>query len=127
MPDSTFVRIFAGRAVDYYVEKTVQDLLKKMLQLIEADTYDVICVHPLEYDTQAHAHGPKAEEALQAVSIVADGFDKACKALKKFEGKHRILYSFSPDHGQHLVPGGTGNHNSLIVEDINIIHFFGTV
>ena len=31
------------------------------------------------------------------------------------------------DHGQHPVIGGTGQHGSKQIEDMNIVHFFGTL
>ena len=125
--DSTFVHIFAGRNMDYFEEPDAQHVQEKTLELIASDEYDLISVHTFAYDDAAHANGPESLEALEALALEANGFDRICKALKAFEGKHRILYSYSPDHGQHLIPGGTGDHNLLIPEDINVVHFLGTI
>ena len=125
--DSTFVHIFAGRNMDYFEEPDAQHVQEKTLELIASDQYDVISVHTFAYDDAAHAKGPESPEALDALALEVDGFDRICKAMKAFEGKHRILYSYSPDHGQHLIPGGTGDHNLLIPEDINVGHFLGTI
>ena len=125
--DSTFVHIFAGRQLDYFEAPNAIGVQEKALELIESDKYDVISIHTFDYDDAAHAYGPESKEALNALSTEVQGFDRICKAMKKFEGQHRYLYSYSPDHGQHFVPGGTGNHGSMMIEDMNILHFFGTI
>lgn len=52
-----------------------------------------------------------------------------------------ILMSYSPDHGQHMSLGAGlepelagvdigslfGMHGSKMIEDMNIVHFFGTI
>jgi len=126
-PDSSFSRIFAGRDMDYFTADTAQDIQEKALELIQMDKYDLISIHSYDYDSASHANGPESKEALEKLAVEVDGFDRICKALKEFEGKHRILYSYSPDHGQHLVPGGTGDHCLLMAEDINVLHFLGTL
>ena len=35
--------------------------------------------------------------------------------------------SYSPDHGQHPIPGNRGAHGDTCNEDMNILHFFGTI
>ena len=80
-----------------------------------------------ELFTASHANGPESPAALEKLAVEVDGFDRICKALQKFAGKHRVLYSYSPDHGQHFVPGGSGNHGLMMMEDINILHFLGSV
>lgn len=125
--DSTFVHIFAGRELDMFEVPTSIEALEKALELIDKDEYDLISIHVFDYDTASHSHGPESKQALNALSTEVLSFDLLCKAMKKFEGKHRYLYSYSPDHGQHLVPGGTGNHGSKMIEDMNILHFFGTI
>ena len=54
-------------------------------------------------------------------------FADIAREMKTFAGKHRMLLSYSPDHGQHLTEGGRGAHGSKLPEDMNILHFFGTV
>ena len=113
--------------MDYFTADTAQDIQEKALELIQMDKYDLISIHSYDYDSASHANGPESKEALEKLVVEVDGFDRICKALKEFEGKHRILYSYSPDHGQHLVPGGTGDHCLLMAEDINVLHFLGTL
>ena len=125
MADSTFLHIFQGRELDYFEAKNAAEIQEKALELIASDQYDVISIHTFEYDNAAHAFGPESKQALNAVSIEAEGFAKIAEELKKFTGKHRILLTYSPDHGQHLTEGGTGAHGSKLIEDMNVLHFFG--
>ena len=126
--DSSFSRIFAGRDLDYFIiEGGALEIQEKALELIRSDKYDLISIHSYDYDSASHANGPESAAALEKLAVEVDGFDRICKALKEFEGKHRILYSYSPDHGQHLIPGGTGDHCLLMAEDINVLHFLGTL
>ena len=126
MADSTFLHIFQGRELDYFEAKNAAEIQEKALELIASDQYDVISIHTFEYDNAAHAFGPESKQALNAVSIEAEGFAKIAEELKKFTGKHRTLLTYSPDHGQHLTEGGTGTHGSKMIEDMNVLHFFGT-
>ncbi|MBE6568842.1 MAG: hypothetical protein E7658_01320 [Ruminococcaceae bacterium] len=127
MENSSFLFIFAGRQMDYFVVKTPSDVLEKATELIRSDEYDVISIHTFEYDNAAHAFGPESKQALNAISTEAENFAFIMEELRKFEDQHRILVSYSPDHGQHLVEGGRGTHGSLMIEDMNILHFFGTI
>ncbi len=127
MEDSTFLHIFTGRQMDYFSAKNAAEIQEKALELIESDKYDLISIHTFEYDNAAHAYGPESKEALNAVSIEAEVFDNIAQRLNAFAGKHRVLLSYSPDHGQHLTEGGTGSHGSTLLEDMNILHFFGTI
>ena len=127
MTDSTFLHIFAGRELDYFEVKNPSEVLEKSLELIEKDIYDVISIHTFEYDDAAHAFGPESKEALNAVSIEAENFDKIAHCLIKNKKDHNILLTYSPDHGQHLTEGGRGSHGSKMIEDMNVLHFFGTI
>ena len=125
--DSTFLHIFKGRDMEYYDAPNAIGVQEKALELIATDTYDVISIHTFDYDSAAHAFGPESKQALNAISIEADGFDRIAKALAVHKDKHRTLLTYSPDHGQHLTPGGNGSHGSKLIEDMNILHFFGTI
>ena len=52
---------------------------------------------------------------------------RIAEALEKYRGEHKILLTYSPDHGQHPVPGNRGSHGSKQIEDMNVLHFFGTI
>lgn len=125
--DSTFLHIFKGRAMDYFECENGVAVQDKSLELIEKDIYDVISIHTFEYDNAAHAFGPESKQALNAISLEAQGFDRIANALAQFRDKHRTLLTYSPDHGQHLMPGGTGAHGSKMLEDMNVLHFWGTI
>ena len=122
MEDSTFLHIFKGRKLDYFVAKNALEIKEKAIQLIETDQYDVISIHTFEYDNAAHAFGPESKQALNAISMEAETFSEIVQNLQKFANKHHILYSYSPDHGQHITDGGTGAHGSKMIEDMNVLH-----
>ena len=124
--DSTFLHIFAGRNLDYFEAPNAIGVQEKALELIASDEYDVISIHTFDYDAAAHAYGPESKQALNAVNLEAEGFHRIAEALKKNPG-HKTLLTYSPDHGQHPVIGGTGQHGSKQIEDMNIVHFFGTL
>ena len=124
--DSTFLHIFAGRNLDYFEAPNGLAVQEKALELIAEDKYDVISIHTFDYDNAAHAFGPESKQALNAVSLEAEGFDRIAEALKKNPG-HRTLLTYSPDHGQHPVAGGRGAHGSKQIEDMNVLHFFATL
>ncbi len=125
--DSTFLHIFAGRDMPYYECANAAEIQDKALELIAADEYDLISIHTFEYDNAAHAYGPESKEAINAVAIEAEGFHRLAEAMEGYAGAHRTLLTYSPDHGQHPLPGGRGAHGSKLSEDMNILHFFGTV
>lgn len=125
--DSTFLHIFKGRKIDYFEAANAVEVQEKSLELIAKDEYDVISIHTFDYDNAAHAFGPESKQALNAVSLEAEGFHRIAEALEGFRDRHRILLTYSPDHGQHPVMGGTGQHGSKMIEDMNIVHFFGTI
>ncbi len=125
--DSTFEHIFKGRDMDYFKADNGIGIQEKALELIASDKYDVISIHTFDYDDAAHAFGPESKQALNALSLEAEGFHRLAEALEQFRGKHRTLLTYSPDHGQHPVMGGTGQHGSKLIEDMNVMHFFGTI
>ena len=127
MTDSTFMHIFAGRDMPIIEVANASEVRKVALDAIEKDIYDVISIHTFEYDNAAHAYGPESKEGLNAISIEAEVFAELCSTIEKnWAGKHRTLISYSPDHGQHYTEGGNGAHGSELLEDMNILHFFGT-
>jgi len=125
--DSTFVHIFKGRPMDCFELSNGVEVYEKALELIRSDKYDLISIHICDYDNAAHAFGPESKQALNALSLMNEIFDGVVSELDKFRDRHRILLSYSPDHGQHLTLGGTGQHGSKMIEDMNILHFFGAI
>ena len=125
--DSTFLHIFASRNLDYFECKNNMEIREMALKLIKEDIYDVISIHTFDYDNAAHAYGPESKEGLNAISIEAETYALIAKELKNQKDKHKILLTYSPDHGQHLTEGGRGSHGSKLIEDMNVLHFFETI
>ena len=125
--DSTFLPIFAGRALDYFEGANAVEVQEKALEAVASGKYDVISVHTFDYDNAAHAYGPESKEGLNAIALEAEGFHRLAEALEETRGGHRTLLTYSPDHGQHLTAGGGGAHGSKMIEDMNILHFFGVI
>lgn len=125
--DSTFLHIFAGRELDYFEEPNAIGVQEKSLEIIASGKYDVVSIHTFDYDNAAHAFGPESKQALNAVSLEAEGFDRIAKLLKETNDGHRTLLTYSPDHGQHLTAGGNGAHGSKLLEDMNVLHFWGMI
>jgi len=127
MTDSTFVHIFKGREMPVFEVKSAVEAQEKALELIDRDQYDLISLHTFDYDNAAHAYGPESKEALNAISLEAEGFDRIARAIREKWTQHRTLLTYSPDHGQHLTAGGTGAHGSKMIEDMNVVHFLGAI
>jgi len=125
--DSSFLHLFSGRDIKSYECVTSFDTVSTALKVIEEDDYDLLSIHVFDYDTAAHNCGPEAKESKNAIAFEAEGFDKIVTAAKKYGHGRNALISYSPDHGQHLVKPGKGDHLFEIPEDMNIVHFFGTI
>ena len=127
MKDSTFVHIFKEREMDYYEVGSATEIQEKALELISEDKYDVISIHTFAYDDAAHAFGPESKEAINALALEAEGYERIAQLLEQTKDGHRTLLTYSPDHGQHLTMSGRGTHGSSLIEDMNVMHFFHTV
>ena len=125
--DSTFLHIFKGRDMEYHDAPNAEEIQEKALELIARDDYDLLSIHTFEYDNAAHHYGPESKEALNALALEARGFARIAEALRENKKDHRILLGYCPDHGQHLEPGGNGAHGSKLPEDMNVLHFYGTI
>ena len=124
--DSTFLHIFEGRDMDYFEEPNAVFIQKRVLELLPEDKYDVLSIHTFDYDDAAHHYGPESREGLNAIALEAMGFEAIANYVKQnWAGKHRTLLIYAPDHGQHQTEAG-GMHGSLMSEDMNILHFYGT-
>ena len=125
--DSTFTHIFTGRDMPIIPENTGIETINRGIELAVSDEYDLVSIHTSSYDSAAHAYGPESKEALNALCMEAEGFERLAVALQKNRGKHRTLLVYAPDHGQHPVAGGRGSHGSMMIEDMNVLHFFGVI
>lgn len=127
MDDSSFLHIFKGRDMDYYSESNSTDIQEKALELIASDKYDVLSIHTFGYDDAAHSFGPESKQALNALSLEAEGYRRVAELLEQTNRGRRTLLVYAPDHGQHLTMGGRGDHGSKAIEDMNVLHFFQTI
>ena len=93
--DSTFLHVFAGRELDYFERATPIEIQETALELIASDHYDVISIHTFEYDNAAHHFGPESKQALNAISIEAQGFHDIAekfRAVAEIEKSHEERY-----------------------------------
>ncbi len=118
-------RIFEQRDIDYYVMKYDGDVIKKALELIAEDKYDVIEVYNQEYDDRIHYTWPTSGLARKALKHYNENFGKLMEAVKKNWTCHDTFVAFSPDHGVHKPLIGLGTHGKFIPKDMNVKHFFG--
>ncbi len=125
--DSTFLHIFAGRDMPYFECANATEVAEKSMEVIESGEYDFVSIHTFDYDNAAHAYGPESKEGLNAVALEAENFARIADTVRSAWAGQRTLLTYSPDHGQHRTAGGTGAHGSKQIEDMNILHFFGTV
>ncbi len=126
--DCSLSMIFKERDMDYFVLPDVNACNKKTLELIERDEYDFILDYNGNYDAAMHRHAPEGKEALAALQANAAAFDALAEKIKTcWQGKHRTLLGFAPDHGCHEIDGGLGSHSIDMPEDLNILHFYGVL
>ena len=117
--------IFLERKMDYFIYDTVEDVNKKVCELIDEDNYDLIVVYNGDYDSTMHKNGPEGEISIE---VLKKNLDTYCKFIDKINAqwkKHNVLYGFCPDHGCHDIDGGCGSHGLDMEEDMNVIHFYG--
>lgn len=133
---SSMSMIFGERDMDVIICDTEANVVQQALELILEDTYDVLCVYTIGYDKKEHAFGPESKEALTAAYTQGVIFDQLVSAVKRNWSRHNTLIAFSPDHGAHDTAPGTlnargeplrGNHGTDSPQDLNILHYIGTV
>ncbi|MDO4553986.1 MAG: hypothetical protein Q4B70_02425 [Lachnospiraceae bacterium] len=123
--DSSMALIFAGREIDYFLEKDDAAVVEKALELIEKDEYDLISVYNQEYDDYIHDETPESENALMAMKHHIDAFAQLADAVKEHWTNHDSVVCMATDHGTHINWEGFGDHGEFIEDDINVIHFYG--
>lgn len=125
--DSSFLHLFRGRDMKVYICNTGYETIDTAIKVIEEEDYDLLSIHMLDYDTASHSCGPEAKDAKNALDFVAEDFDRIVSAAKYCESRKRTLISYSPDHGQHQIDTEKGGHGTALPDDMNILHFFGTI
>jgi predicted AlkP superfamily pyrophosphatase or phosphodiesterase len=124
--DSSFLHIFKNREMDYFTVQNAEEAVDKAHDLVEKDEHDFISIHIFAYDSFAHHYGPESVTALESIVYEAEQFDRLIKNIKeKWTGRHKTLFGYAPDHGQHEIENMKGAHGSLLPEDMNVVHFYG--
>ena len=122
---SSMSKIYAGKALDYFIMTYDDEVARKAAELIKKDEYDFISVYTQEYDDAMHLTGTESEASLEAMNNQIHIFEKLAEAVEKNYKKHNTLLCFCTDHGVHTKETGGGTHGSDLPEDMNIMHFFG--
>ena len=129
----SIAHIFLGRDMDYYIipAEAVADenAVKKGIELINSDAYDLVVIYNGMYDSVMHATFPESEMAMEWLhhhTMAYERIYEAAKAVSESKG-HRTLIGYATDHGVHTNAYGRGAHGEYIPEDINIRHFYDIV
>lgn len=122
---SSMAKIFAGKALDYYIETYDDEVAQKAAELIKMDEHDFISVYTQSYDDAMHLTGTESEVALGAMKSQVNTFETIAGAIDEYYTKHQTLLCFCTDHGVHTNENGGGTHGDDSPEDLNIMHFFG--
>lgn len=125
--DSSFLHIFSGRDMDYFAVKNAVEADEVACRLIAEDKYDLISIHTFDYDSAAHAFCPTSKEAFNAACIETEVFGHLAQAAQNTAHRGQTLLFYGSDHGQHEVAGKHGAHGSKMIEDMNILHFYGVI
>lgn len=123
--DSSMALIFAGKKIDYYIENNDEAVVKRGLELINADCYDFICVYVEAYDDSIHETEPESPASYEAMQSHMRQFAELSDAVETAWAKYDTLTVFAPDHGIHKTIFGVGDHYADITEDMNTLHFYG--
>ena len=120
--------IFRERPMDYFIMPNADACNEKASELIERDEYDFILDYNGNYDATMHRYAPEGKESLAALAANMAAFEALAKKIGAcWQGKHRTLLGFAPDHGCHEIDGGLGSHGLDMPEDLNILHFYNVI
>ena len=122
---SSMGTIFAGRAIDYYLEPDGEHTTAKGLELLENADYDVIIVYTMEYDDSIHLTHPESPQSYKAMVTHNHQFAQLAEKAAQQWAEYDTLIGYMTDHGIHKDIFGQGTHYADIPEDMNITHFFG--
>ncbi len=120
-------KIFLERDMDYFYMDSLEEGRAKVMQMIEEDKYDLICVYDGSYDSTMHKNGTEAEVSIEALKANIADFDAFANAIEEKWTNHDTLIGFAMDHGCHDIDGGCGSHGLDMPEDLNIMHFYGRI
>jgi hypothetical protein len=126
MTNASFLHLFKEREMDYFEVPSAKEAVDKARDLIREDRHELISIHVLSYDKCAHHFGPESMIALEAIEEEAALFEQLAGSIREnWAGRHKTLYGYAPDHGQHSIANMKGAHGTVLPEDMNIVHFYG--
>lgn len=127
---SSIAGIFLERDMDYFIFPAEAEAdeysVKKGIELIESDKYDLVVIYNGMYDSVMHASSPEADPAMEWLYHHTDAYRRIYDTAKKVSENrgHRTLIGYATDHGVHTNEHGRGAHGLDISQDINIEHFY---
>lgn len=117
--------IFLNRPVDYFIYKTKEECSRKALELIAADSYDLIVLYNGDYDHYMHRVSPVGRRAIRALDEDIETFAALHSAILQSWKKHNSVLAFAPDHGCHEIACRLlGSHGIDDPCDMNTVHFY---
>ncbi len=124
---STMAKVFNNTAADVFPERYDGEVIKKAVDLIKDDKYDLIVVYNQEFDDLMHITHPKSALALKAMRTHIAAFELLADAVDVYWKEHNTIIGFAPDHGAHRKWYGLGAHGNYIPDDMNIYHYYGLI
>jgi hypothetical protein len=124
--DSSCDVIFRNRAMDYFPEEYDRQVTDRTVDLLRADTHDLILAYHQEYDDSLHATTIESEQSMAAAQHHVASFIRLCEVFNQRWSHYDRLVIFAPDHGGHdETVTGHGTHGDDIPEDMLVTHFLG--
>jgi SAM-dependent methyltransferase len=115
--------IFRNRPLGYYSEDNDAGVNRRALELIAADSVDLIVAYHQEYDDLLHKERPDSPAALEALERHVAAFETFCAAADRHWAARVRCCWFGPDHGAHANPEtGLGEHGDA-PEDGPVWHY----
>lgn len=119
-------RIFNERDMDYFYTESEEEAEEIGIQKILEDKYDFITIYNGFYDHTMHGTRVEDPEALEVCQANCRSFGRIVRAVE--ETGYDTFVGFSTDHGCHDNPDtGHGTHGTDMTDDLNVVHFYGTV
>ena len=121
-------RIYLERDMDYFVDyETDEEATAKGIELIKSGKYDFISIYNGWYDHTMHGTCVESPEALQVMRDETRMFGEIVDAVKESYKNENVFLGFCTDHGCHDNDNGHGTHGTDMYDDLNVLHFFGTI
>ena len=118
--------IFRQREMDYCIEASDAAVADRAIELLAADTHDVLAVYYCGFDKSCHQTGPRSAESLAKFRDALATFHRLASAADQHWSAHDRLVAFCPDHGAHHDTENIRRAHGLdIPEDMDLNHYFG--